>query len=109
MSDYLIVHRVGGVLIGHPLHDARLAVIALEGQGALISSEGRELIRFRLILIMHPVAEATYARRDDLAALPAHAGKYLHFLSRSESEQLLRSRSESILTVLQIKAELIFF
>lgn len=94
-SDYLIVHRVGGVLVGHPFHDAGLAVVALEGQDALISPEGRELVRVRLVLIGHPVAEATHARGDGLAALPAHAGKYLHFLSGSESEQPLRSRHVS--------------
>lgn len=86
---YLIVHRVGSVLVGRPLHDARRAVVALEGQGALEGAEGRVLVRIRGVLIVQPVAEATHTRGDGLAALPAHAGEYLHFLSRSEREQPL--------------------
>lgn len=91
ISDYLIIHRIGGVLVGRPLHDTRLAVVAHEGQGALIGSEGREFVRGWLILIRHPIAKTTHARGDGLAALPAHTGEYLYFLSKSESEQPLRT------------------
>jgi len=86
-TDYLIIYCVGSILIGRPFHEARLAVIAFESQGTLISTEGRELIRRRLVLIRHPVAKATYAGGDDLTALSTYTREYLYFLSRSESEQ----------------------
>lgn len=79
-TDYLVVHRVGCIFVRRPFHDTGLAVIALEGQGALISPERREFVRGRLIRIRHPVAETAHSRGAHCAALSAHTGEYLHFL-----------------------------
>jgi len=82
LDDYLIIHCVWRILIGCPLHDTGLTVVAFEGQSALETTKGCKLVCLRFILIVYPIAEATNACGNNIVALPAHTSKYFHFLSK---------------------------
>ena len=62
MSVALVVDEVGGVLVGRPLHDSGLPLLALEGKRPLVSAERLELVgRLRRVLL--PLAQPAGCRR----------------------------------------------
>ena len=62
MSVALVVDEVRRVLVGRPLHDSGLPLLALEGQRPLVSAERLELVgRLRRVLL--PLAQPAGCRR----------------------------------------------
>jgi len=75
VGEAMVVHRVRCISIWFPADDARFSGVALEGQGALIGSEGLVVVRRRTLYVWRPVAETAHAGGRDLAGTGAmHSG-----------------------------------
>lgn len=63
----LVINSVWSVLVGNPSHHAGVALLADQGQGALVGPEGGVLVGLGAVVVGGPVAEAAHAGGDQLA------------------------------------------
>jgi hypothetical protein len=61
--SHLVVYSVGRVLLWCPLHDSRLALVTLQGQGSLVGTKRCEFVCRGLIGVRLPVAESPSSGR----------------------------------------------
>lgn len=77
----LVVDSVGGVLVGNPGDDTRVALLADQREGALVGPKARELVGLGPRAVRGPVAQPAHARRGQLPSARApHSRVYLYAL-----------------------------
>jgi hypothetical protein len=74
----LVVDGIGRVAVRGPLEDARLALLAVEAEGALVGAEGGE-VEGRLARVLLPLAQPPGGRGHRPAAPSLlHSGEHSH-------------------------------
>lgn len=79
---YLIVNGVWRPLVGCPLYNSRLPLIALQLKRSLVRSKGFKIICFQIALVS-PMAQPSGARRNcSTIVLELHSGKHTNLLKQ---------------------------